>query len=131
MNVISGFAESSMMNSVVNDKDERKLIGNSKQLKLDLALHDGDSQMNMLSPPNANLSPSNSRSSPGSFVGKNEIFVPKINFQGEITPDPLTVYTKHSKPNEAKLTFNKGVQSQMKRLGRDGKVVEIKESDFN
>ena len=43
MNVISGFAGSSMMNSVVNDKDERKLIGNSKQLKLDLALHDGDS----------------------------------------------------------------------------------------
>lgn len=91
MNVISGFAGSSMMNSVINEKDERK-FGNLKQLKLDLVMHDGDSQTNFLSPPNQNLCQSNSRSSPGSFVGKNEIFVPKINFQGEITPDPQTVF---------------------------------------
>jgi hypothetical protein len=42
MNVISGFAGSSMLNSVINEKEERK-FGNSKQLKLDFVMNDGDS----------------------------------------------------------------------------------------
>ena len=86
--------------------------------------------MNLLSPPNQNLSQSNSRSSHGSFVGKNEIFVPKINFQGEITPDPQTVFTKQSKPNIAKFTLSK-MDIIQKRLGRDGNVVDIKESNLS
>lgn len=55
--------------------------------------------MNLLSPPNHNLSQSNSRSSHGSFVGKKEI----LGRDGNVVDIKESNLSKHSRLNEEPL----------------------------
>lgn len=131
-NVISGFHESSQMNTIAQQSTDQKaamaIIGRGSITSKD--------NISLLSPPSQKMEGekasdrSKSANSQGSHVGRNKVFVPHLSFPEDINVDPREKRKIHVKPaGEAKYTLKKSsglnITGAKKGYGKKAKLLEF------